>query len=235
MRIIFLIIFTNCLIANTQVFPGTPVSGFPSGTTSEINSSPSPVEATIAYSTDEKIFYYYNGSAWARFNISSNIIGDVKYGAQTADHSGWYILNGRNISSLPNNARIAANGLGFTTNLPNAFNRVLKHPNTGENIGDIGGQTTTTLTQANLPNVNFTGTTSNNGNHSHTIPRRTRRERVVNDFDANRTYYGNNGTTNTSTAGNHTHTVTVNSGGSSQAFERYQPYLVINTFIYLGN
>lgn len=233
-KITFLFIFFFTSINYGQVFSGTPISGFPSGTTTQINAIPNPVEATIAYSTNEKIFYYYNGTTWVPFNISSNTIGDIKYGAQTADHSGWYLLNGRNISDLPINAQTSANNLGFSVTLPNASNRVLKHPNIGQNIGDTGGQVNTTLTQANLPNINFTGSTNVAGNHSHTIPRRTRTFRVFNNVDSNITFFGNNGTTNTSTTGSHTHTVSINSGGLNQSFERYQPYLVVNTFIYLG-
>lgn len=235
MRIVFIIIIAYCSTGFSQVFPGTPVSGFPSGTTTEITNTPNPVEATIAYSTNERIFYYYNGSAWVPFFTSSQNLGDIKYGIQTNDHNGWYLLDGRNISTLSTNPRAAAVSLGFTPTLPNATNRVLKHPNSGENVGDLGGQESITLSRANLPNVNFTGSTSTNGNHSHTIGRRTRTERIVNRFDDNRTYFGNSGTTNTSTSGNHNHTVTVSSGGSNQPIETYQPYLVVNTFIYLGN
>ncbi len=58
---------------NSQVFPGTPVSGFPSGTTAQINAVSNPVEGTIAYSTDEKIFYYYDGTNWISLNSSSGV------------------------------------------------------------------------------------------------------------------------------------------------------------------
>ncbi|MCH2035306.1 MAG: hypothetical protein MK202_17490 [Tenacibaculum sp.] len=235
MRIVFIIIIAYCSTGFSQVFPGTPVSGFPSGTTTEITNTPNAVEATIAYSTNERMFYYYNGSAWVPFFNSSHNLGDIKYGIQPNDHNGWYLLDGRNISTLSTNPRAAAVSLGFTSTLPNATNRVLKHPNSGENVGDLGGQESISLSRANLPNVNFTGSTSTNGNHSHTIGRRTRTERIVNRFDDNRTYFGNSGTTNTSTSGNHNHTVTVSSGGSNQPIETYQPYLVVNTFIYLGN
>ncbi|WP_157811747.1 hypothetical protein [Tenacibaculum sp. SZ-18] len=235
MRIVFVIIFAYCFSGFSQVFPGTPVSGFPSGTTTEITNTTNPVEATIAYSTNEKIFYYYNGNTWIPFFTSSQNFGDIKYGIQTNDHNGWYLLNGRNISTLSSNARTTAISLGFTSTLPNATNRVLKHPNSGENVGELGGQEQITLSRANLPNLDFTGSTTTNGNHSHTISRQTRTERIVNRFDDNRTYFGDSGTTNTSTSGDHSHTVTVSSGGSNQPFETYQPYLVVNTFIYLGD
>ncbi|WP_299683469.1 hypothetical protein [uncultured Tenacibaculum sp.] len=69
-----LIIFLFSIISiNSQVFSGTPVSGFPSGTTAQITSIGSPVEATIAYSTDEKIFYYYDGINWVALRSEPNV------------------------------------------------------------------------------------------------------------------------------------------------------------------
>ncbi|MCH2035305.1 MAG: hypothetical protein MK202_17485 [Tenacibaculum sp.] len=61
-----LILIVSLLSLNlySQVFPSTPVSGFPSGTTAQINATLNPVEGTIAYSTDQKILYYYNGTNW---------------------------------------------------------------------------------------------------------------------------------------------------------------------------
>lgn len=58
---------------NSQVFPGSPVSGFPCGTTAQINAVSNPVEGKIAYTTDEKIFYYYDGTNWISLNSSSGI------------------------------------------------------------------------------------------------------------------------------------------------------------------
>lgn len=58
----------------SQVFPGTPVSGLPSGTTAQINSIPSPVEGTVAYSTNERILYYYNGTNWVNLIINLNLL-----------------------------------------------------------------------------------------------------------------------------------------------------------------
>ncbi len=51
-------------IINAQVFPGVPVSGLPSGTTAEIFATLNPVEGVMAYSTDQKIIYYYDGTTW---------------------------------------------------------------------------------------------------------------------------------------------------------------------------
>ncbi|PKH51377.1 hypothetical protein CXF68_12110 [Tenacibaculum sp. Bg11-29] len=185
--------------------------------------------------TTDKVIVADTNGVIKKVDASFQTSGDIKNGVQAADHAGWYILDGRVTSSLSATAQAAANALGFPTNLPDAANRVLKHPNGGETIGSTGGQVNTTLVQANLPNITFpTAATTTNGNHSHTIARTLRAQPVVFAFDSNLTFYNNGGTTNTSTTGNHTHNVTVSSGGSDQSFERYQPYLVVNTFIYLG-
>ncbi|MDY0779816.1 hypothetical protein [Tenacibaculum sp. IB213877] len=183
-----------------------------------------------------------NSSNWQQINNNktssgtSSSSGDIKHGVQNADHSGWYILDGRPISSLSPSAQAAASSLGFSTNLPNANNRVLKHPDSSQSIGDVGGQASTVLIQNNLPNVNFFGNTSTTGNHNHNFTGVIATGRMLNNSDSNVSVYTQDiaGSTNTSTNGNHSHAVTVNSGGNSQSFERYQPFLVVNTFIYLG-
>lgn len=64
-KIVLIFIFSLTFnLIQSQVFPGTPVSGFPSGTTAEINAIPNPIEGIIVYSTDQKILYYYNGTNW---------------------------------------------------------------------------------------------------------------------------------------------------------------------------
>ncbi len=73
MKYLALLLFLMCFSLRAQVFPGTPVNGFPSGTTAQITTVPSPVEATIAYSTDEKIFYYYDGTNWIPLRSGPNV------------------------------------------------------------------------------------------------------------------------------------------------------------------
>lgn len=211
-----------------------------------------------------------------------NIIayGDVKASFRTTDHNGWYLLDGRNVSTLPANAKAAAISLGFSTNLPNATDRTLKTKNTSETLGATGGSNTITITKANLPNVNFTGsitgTTSSNGLHSHNVSNFVSGagEHVHYPLYGNTFLYGGtsqnntgsgyaNGTNSTpwggtgaglttGSAGYHTHTVTstvenngahthtlngtatVSSGGTGDSINNQSPYLVVNTFIYLG-
>ena len=63
-KIIILLVFFSTIYTYAQVFAGTPVSGFPSGTTAEITALTPSAQGIIAYSTDEKIFYYYDGTSW---------------------------------------------------------------------------------------------------------------------------------------------------------------------------
>lgn len=200
----------------------------------EMNGITGANEGSMVYNISQKNIYIFDGTNWVPVNKDKNTIGDIVYSSLTADHSGWYLLNGRAITTLPANAQTNATNLGFTINLPNAQDRILKHPSATQNIGDTGGQANTILTQANLPNITFNGTTSTNGNHTHTVNRAIGTDQVRHPSDANRTFFNQGGTSTTSTSGNHNHTVSVNSGGSNQAFDRYQPYIVFNTFIYLG-
>ncbi len=111
-------------------------------------------------------FYYWNGTSWSKFVPSNEtaVAGDIKYGFQAADHTGWVKLDGRPISSLTTTQQAVAASLGFSGNLPNASGRVLK---TQGAINTVGGANTVVIAQANLPNYNMTATTSTNGNHAH--------------------------------------------------------------------
>lgn len=188
----------------------------------------------LVFNLADKKMYVYDGTNWQAVGGNGPEIGRTKHSFQSADHGGWYLLNGRSLSSLSTSAASAANSIGISGNLPNASDRVLKHPKSGESVGDIGGEASTTLTQANLPNVNFTGTTSNNGNHNHDFSGYFSWESIRHSADAWREVLLSGGSNNTNTTGNHTHSVSINSGGSNQPIDQYQPYLVANTFIYLG-
>ncbi|SEB37108.1 Microcystin-dependent protein [Tenacibaculum sp. MAR_2009_124] len=232
---IVILIFTFAVQIIKAQIDANSVKGIPVvSNDTEMNSITGASEGSILYNITHENIYLFNGTNWIPVNRESISLGEVKYSVLASDHGGWYILNGRTTSSLPASAQTNATNLGFTTNIPNSQNRILKHPTSIQSTGDIGGSATSVLTRANLPNINFTGTTSSNGSHRHTFNRSTGSDQIRNGADANRTFFNQTGTTNTSTSGNHNHTITVNSGGSNQSFERYQPYLVVNTFIYLG-
>lgn len=110
------------------------------------------------------------------------------------------------------------------------------------NVGDTAGQNEAVLTQQNLPDCQFTGTTSNNGNHSHSATAtangsHTHYGHVIaasgdwkgggsnsypnaTSVPGNLPYSGNH-THNISVGsnGSHTHTATVESGGNAEPID----------------
>lgn len=194
-------------------------------------------------------FYYNNGKMWIRLDTNPTKIGDIKYSYAISDHSGWYLLNGRSIASLPTNAQSVANSLGMSTNIPNATNRILKAKG-AEALFSTGGSNTTIVTQNQLPNVTFSGTTSADGAHTHSFGDRYHSTDedlnvvtsllgilgsiVLNFLDNN---VGDkdeivSGDTSSSD-GAHTHVATVNSGGSGNSLPEVSA-IQLNAFVYLG-
>lgn len=124
----------------------------------------SPQTGLLIYQTNGLTgFYLYDGVNWTR--LSQESFGDVKSGVQATDHEGWVLLDGRPLTSLSADQQSIAASLGFAGNLPDATDAYLVQ--NGGAMGVVSGSNTTTLTQANLPNVNFTGTAASAGNHSH--------------------------------------------------------------------
>lgn len=122
-------------------------------------------------------YYCFDGSIWQKlgaydvFDISTAIVGDVKYSLSTADHAGWYLLNGRATSGFSATAKAAAASIGFTANLPDTRDRVLKAKTTTETLGSLGGSNTLQISKANLPSLSLVGTisgTSGSGGAAHT-------------------------------------------------------------------
>lgn len=177
--------------------------------------------------------YVNNGTQWFRLSTEDVPFGHVKYSVLTSDHSGWYLLNGRAISSLPVVAQANVASLGFVAAIPDATNRYFKAKTGAEVLGTTGGSSAVTLVQANLPAITFNGTALSTGDHTHTYT--DRGNTSVNAGGA-----GNNnadditGTYTTSTTGDHTHTFTVNTGGTGTPISVDPKHLNVNTFIYLG-
>ncbi|MEZ4917093.1 MAG: hypothetical protein R2836_08940 [Chitinophagales bacterium] len=214
-------------------------------------SGTSNTEGVMLYNTNTtttnglgKGYYYWNGTAWSKMDVAG-IVGDIKLGVQPADHNGWIKLDGRLISSLSTTQQAAWSSLGISgSNLPNATDKVLKQKS--GSLFSSGGNNSVTIAQTNLPNVNFSGSTSTAGNHNHsfytanhdTNSSSSQGYPAGNNHDAFRTTDRRQRTENNGTiqnAGNHSHTVTVNSGGSGSALNIENNYLNVNTFIYLGN
>ena len=110
-------------------------------------------------------------------------------------------------------------GDGSTTfNLPNYTNRMPY----GTTVGATGGSATTTISQANLPNVSFPVTDPGHA-HSYTTPSLSPNNAAGSIPDYIRT---TGATTGTATTG-----ISVNSGGSGTAATTISPYLGINFII----
>ncbi|WP_442846101.1 hypothetical protein [Leeuwenhoekiella sp. H156] len=180
-----------------------------------------------------------NGNAsWQ--NAPAVSAGDVKHSFQVTDHNGWYLLDGRAVVTLPTNAQAAAAGLGFSGNLPNARNRVLKANDGSQNMGDEAGNLNDNLVILSAENIpTLTGNTSLNGNHAHSF-NDTRTEFVgvnlrtgANITVPYATQYVDD-EENTASSGNHDHSVTVNAGSPNTAIDISQASIVTNVFVYLG-
>jgi len=195
-------------------------------------------------------FYYNNGVQWVRLEPLTTALGDIKHSILTADHNGWYLLDGRNLTLLPASVQTKAAGIGFSANLPDANDRFLKGKSSSESLMSQGGNSTRVLTQANLPDVTFSGIANTSGNHTH-------------DYEDK--YHGTTETLNLVTGllgilggivlnilnndiasgvvsshtsvstmnGSHSHTATITTGGSGAALP-VASHMVVNTFVYLG-
>ncbi|WP_131797490.1 hypothetical protein [Chryseobacterium cucumeris] len=180
-----------------------------------------------------------------RENIKlSHSLGDIKYGMQKNDHSGWFLINGRIISSLPSEkVRKNAISLGFSTYLWDARNKYVKY--TTEANGSTGGSHTVKLTTQNLPSYSVSATSGTSGGHSHTLTDHhlgpaglngiTRRGTPNNNTGINKRFQDRTQTRNTSSnSWNHTHTASASIEDQGQAFSIEPEYLTMNMFIFLG-
>lgn len=195
-------------------------------------------------------FYYNTGTEWTRLETTPTTIGDIKESFAMTDYNGWYLLDGRSKSSLPAAAQTNATSIGFGANIPNASDKFLKGKAAAESLMTVGGTNSVVLTQSNLPNVVFNGTSDLTGSHNHNYD--DKMHSVAENLNVVTSLLGilsgvglvilNNNvgsdsvstTTSTSTtSGNHTHTATVNTGGSNAPIDKVS-HLVANTFVYLG-
>lgn len=198
------------------------------------------VKGIIVYNTVNNAsvnegLYVNNGIQWFRLSTEDIPFGHVKYSVATNDHNGWYLLDGRTVSSLPAGAQANAASIGFAATIPDAANRYLKAKTGTEALGSTGGSSAVTLIQANLPAMTFYGTALSAGNHFHSVT--DRGNTAVNagglgndNADADDTL----GIYTTSSAGNHYHSFTVNTGGTNTPISIDPKHLNLNVFIYLG-
>ncbi len=175
--LVFLLIANVTLYSQVGIGTNTPNSssmlevestskGFllPRMSSSQRTSIASPATGLQVYDNNTNSIWYYNGTIWIN-TLSMASMGDIKSGIQNADHGGWVLLDGRAINTLSTTQQAAATALGLAGNIPNASNAYLVQ--NGGTLASVTGSNTVTLTQANLPSVNFTGTAASAGDHSH--------------------------------------------------------------------
>lgn len=181
--------------------------------------------------------YYNDGTSWKRMAVDglSPALGDIKQSVLTADHDGWYLVDGRAVTLLPTAAQNNATTLGFTTSLPDANDRILKGRSSSEAFAAIGGSDSFTLAQTNLPDISYTGTSTSSGTHTHSYINRGATYWNYNTGVVGGLRFIDGLTVTTESAGAHTHTVTVPTGGTNTAVTFRPKYIVSQTFIYLGN
>lgn len=206
----------------------------------------------------EKGLYYNDGSKWGilkatkpqvRPESQNYTIGDIKYSPENQDHFGWYLLDGRAISSLDSEASKSFNSLGLNLqNLPNARGAYLKgKSNDNEKLGTVITNEIK-LTQNNLPNTPIQPgiQTEIKGNHKHTGSNGFVIKKDNNSIGKLRLQ------TNTGAiwamsgierdidndseivAGEHTHNYEFALGGKEEPFYNKPNSIATNMFIYLG-
>jgi hypothetical protein len=211
--------------------------------TSDVLTIPSPAVSLLVFNTAnsgtggnsvQPGYYYWNGTTWEAIYTSQNggyTYGEIRSILKTNDFNGWIKLDGRSVSSLTASQQAVALALGFTSTIPDATDAYLAQ--NGNPLGAVTGSNSVVLTQANLPNVNFTGVTSTDGAHSHTYLRRAT-STGVNSTPQIQVADAPFGTSNTGSSGAHVHSLTVSSGGQNAPIDIAPKSLVVGMFIYLG-
>jgi hypothetical protein len=188
----------------------------------------------LVFLTTSKIYYYYSGSSWQPLRAQVLSIGDVKFGFQSADHDGWTLLDGRSKSTLTVTQQVAATGLGIGSSLPNMADKSIVGVSATKTIASTGGNATVTVAQNQLPNVTLT--TSTDGAHTHNAGNATNYLLSLVGFIGYPILNGGSSVTPTSSSGAHSHTTSsINGNVTQQQLTVQNPYVAMNSFIYLGS
>ena len=148
-------------------------------------------------------------------------------------------------------------GDGSTTfNVPNLSDRFVVGTGT-YTVGDIGGEDSVTLTEAQMPSHTHTGgvadssgshthtgTAASAGSHTHTVDGSNSSGKSVSDNNNGAPFVATFNSETTSASGTHSHTLTINSAGahshtisglnstgSGNAHENRPPYMALNWYI----
>lgn len=182
---------------------------------------------------------------WTELSPAGAEFGDVKHGYQKYDHGGWWIMNGRSVSTISAKAQQAAYLLGITSNLPDMRNKTVFGSMNESGLGGTAGSNTISRNNLPIAGLTFSGTSDDNnrdhthkvdppststnttGSHSHTVDYNTAVKKDGDpdgaaDTDATSGYWRSGNISVRATVqktGSHTHSVDIaefDSGGASQ-------------------
>ena len=247
---------TNAILDVPSSTKGALMSRTSLTATNLSNPLSSHVEGMIVYNTNNNLsstptsvqpsLYYNDGSNWVLMGPTGRKIGDIKQIAATVvDHEGWVKLDGRLISTLTTTQQTNATALGLINNIPDATDTYIKATN-GIGTGNTSSGNRFTLTQAQLPNVTFTGSAATSGAHTHsysdtntpseTLGLATNVLALLPLLNIDVAQPDNVATFSSVTTnnGSHTHTLSIPSGGSNVEIIHKPQFLSVNTYIYLG-
>ena len=164
-------------------------------------------------------------SSFVRIKSAKQLTADVNELMGKVVPVGAIMMWAGSAAELPDGYALC-NGQNGTPDLRSRF-VVGLNPSDGDydTIGKTGGAKTVTLTEAQMPSHSHGGTTSLDGNHTHSYSKAStigRRGKDNGSFD-----YGSVSSAATSTAGAHTHTFTTGAKGGGQAHENRPPYYVL--------
>lgn len=133
---------------------------------------------------------------------------------------------------------------------PNLIDRFIVGAGGSYNVGATGGTNNVSIAQQNLPNYTMSGTSSNNGSHSHSYVDGFYIEKGQNGNGFSSEYVGTgkqgSGDTDddnryiwtksrtTGSGGSHTHTFSVSTGGGNQPLENRPPYFALCYIMFVG-
>lgn len=201
--------------------------------------------------------YYNDGTKWNLIGTSSEgggsgispkvSIGQIKSAFINKDHDGWYILDGRSLTALPDAAQKGAKQINLLNALPDSNQRYIVGKTANEAVFNTNNNTG--LAQNNLPDIQIKGVTSAAGKHGHkpdniTIPKdyfqpdRLIFANLLKSVDGSKSddiliRKSNTNTQYTNYEGAHTHSYNFEYGGKSEPISSLKK-LNVKYFIYLG-
>lgn len=187
----------------------------------------------------------------AYFSPVAPFVGDLKWSTRSTDAYGWMVCDGRSLSVQEHPYLFDVIGYSFggeddTFNLPDPRGRVpgiigAGSGLTSRDLGDVTGSERHTLSLDEMPAHTHSGTTSENGSHTHTSNSTTSLGLMTNSTGGSNTADSGDGGVGEpnvfasavqlaiDSVSNHSHTYTTSTRGADASHNNMQPT------IFLGN